>query len=109
VRSMMDGSAGGEAMFRRMVEAGEEWLTGTDIPTVDPRAYSAVLVAMQMGMFLLGDQIARAIGTEPGHITPLGRPRVLRAAVEIFSHPLLTPEQRDQVLKALEQLTDPEE
>ncbi|HEU4349638.1 MAG TPA: TetR family transcriptional regulator [Actinoplanes sp.] len=109
IRSMMDGSTGGEAMFQRMVEAGEDWLAGTDLQTADPRAYSAVLVAMQMGMFLMNDQIARAIGVEAGQPYPLGHTRILRAAVEIFAQPLLTSEQADQVIKALDRFTCPEE
>ena len=109
VRSMMDGSAGGEAMFMRMVEAGEDWLAGTDLQTADPRAYSAVLVAMQMGMFLMNDQIAKAIGVEIGGPFPYGHGRILRAAVEIFAQPLLTPEQADQAIKALDRFTPPEE
>lgn len=109
VRSMMDGSRGAEAMFLRMVEAGEDWLAGTDIETADPRAYSAVLVAMQMGMFLMHDQIAKAIGMRVDPPFSFGHARVLRAAVEIFGHPLLAPEQADQALKALDRLTEPEE
>jgi AcrR family transcriptional regulator len=106
VRSMMDGSRGGEAMFERMVEAGEEWLSGTGLQTEDPRAYSAVLVAMQMGMFLMGDQIGRAIGLDVSGPFSFGHARILRAAVEIFAQPLLNPEQADQLIKALDRLTE---
>ena len=105
VRSMVDNQT--PAMFQRMVEAGEDWLTGTEIKTADPRAYSAVLVAMQMGMFLLRDQIGQAIGTDLS--APAGHLRLLRAAVEIFGQPLLTPEQAAQAQTALERLiTDKE-
>jgi len=100
VRSMVDNAT--PAMFQRMVEAGEDWLAGTDIKTADPQAYAAVIVAMQIGMFLLRDQIGRAIGADLE--TPAGHLRMLRAAVEIFSQPLLTPEQTAQAQTALERL-----
>ena len=106
VRSMMDGSAGAEVMFLRMVEAGEDWLAGTEIETVDQRTYSAVLVAMQMGMFLMGDQIGKAIGADVSQPMSAGYTRILRAAVEIFSQPLLTGEQAEQAAKALDRLTE---
>jgi TetR/AcrR family transcriptional regulator, regulator of cefoperazone and chloramphenicol sensitivity len=105
VRSMVDNPT--TAMFQRMVEVGEAWLAGTQIKTADPRAYSAVLVAMQMGMFLLRDQIGLAIGSDLS--APAGHLRMLRAAVEIFGQPLLTPEQAAQAQTALERLiTDKE-
>ena len=102
VRSMMDGSPAAEVMFERMVQAGEEWLQGAPVQTADPRAYSAVLVAMQMGMFLMGEQIGRALDVDV--LAPAGHLRLLRAAVEIFGQPLLTPEQAGQVAKVLDRL-----
>ena len=105
VRSLVDNPSA--AMFQRMVEAGEDWLAGTDIKTDDPKAYAAVIVAMQIGMFLLRDQIGRAIGTDLE--TPAGHLRMLSAAVDIFSQPLLTPEQTAQAQTALARLlTDKE-
>jgi hypothetical protein len=97
VRSMADGST--PQLFQLMIEAGEQWLETTTIKTEDRRAYSAVLVAMQMGMFLLRDQLTVALGEDAG--TPAGHSRVLKAAVEIFSQPLLSPEQAVQAKAAL--------
>jgi TetR/AcrR family transcriptional regulator, regulator of cefoperazone and chloramphenicol sensitivity len=102
VRSMQDGSPAAAAMFDRMVEVGEEWLPTTDIKSVDPRAYSAVLVAMKMGMYLLTEQIGRAIGSDT--TTSAGHSRMLRAAVEIFTQPMLTAEQAGQAIAALDRL-----
>ena len=107
VRSTMDGSPSAAAMFDRMVAAGEDWLKTTDIATADPRAYSAVLVALQMGMFLLGDQISRVIDADVNRTA--GHSRMLRATVEIFSQPLLTPEQADRARHALDRLVTEEE
>lgn len=105
VRSLVDNPSA--AVFQRMVEAGEDWLAGTDIKTDDPKAYAAVIVAMQIGMFLLRDQIGRAIGTDLE--TPAGHLRMLSAAVDIFSQPLLTPEQTAQAQTALARLLTDEE
>jgi AcrR family transcriptional regulator len=95
VRSMMDGSPAATAMFRQMVEIGEQWLTGRGIESPDMRAYSAVLCAMQMGVFLMRDQMTDVLGvdvrTEEGHA------RLNRGFVDAFSHPLLTPEEAAQI------------
>jgi TetR/AcrR family transcriptional regulator, regulator of cefoperazone and chloramphenicol sensitivity len=107
IRSMQDGSPTAALMFDRMVDVGEEWLATTDIKSVDPRAYSAVLVAMKMGMFLMTDQIGRAIGADLS--VPSGHSRMLRAAVEIFGQPLLTRELADQAIAALDRFTTTEE
>ncbi|XVQ06321.1 TetR family transcriptional regulator [Spirillospora sp. CA-255316] len=95
VRSMMDGSPAAAAMFRQMVEIGEQWLADHGTESPDVRAYSAVLCAMQMGVFLMRDQMSDVLGvdvrTEEGHA------RVNRGFVDVFSHPLLTPEQAAQI------------
>jgi hypothetical protein len=71
----------------------------TQLRSDDRTAFSAVLVAMQMGMFLLRDQLSTVLGIDAG--TPIGHTRVLKAAVEIFSQPLLTSEQAEQARAAL--------
>src|SRR3954452_14636507 len=75
VRSTLDSPESTSVMFARMVEVGEEWLASHDIHAEDQRAYAAVLVAMQMGMFLMADQISAALGTDvrkpAGHLRML--------------------------------------
>lgn len=105
VRSMVDGST--PQLFQLMVEAGEQWMATTPLESDDPRAFAAVLVAMQTGMFLLREQLSRTLGVDTG--TPAGHTRVLKAAVEIFSQPLLTPEQAGQARAALSLLTTGED
>ena len=104
VRSTMDGSPAGTAMFDRMVDYGESWLTATDLKVSDPRAFVAVLSAMKMSMFTARDLLSRALGSDVGE--PLGWFRVLLASVEIFSQPLVTPEAAEQLRKALERMSD---
>jgi AcrR family transcriptional regulator len=107
VRSTMDGSPAGAAMFDRMVAAGEQWLTTTGFEVEDPRAFSAVLAAMKMSMFTMREPISRALGADVGE--PAGWSRMLLASVEIFSQALVTPEQADQARKALHRMTSSEE
>ncbi|SDT71850.1 TetR/AcrR family transcriptional regulator [Actinoplanes derwentensis] len=102
VRSLMDGSARGSAMFTMAVEHGERWVAGTDLQTSDRRAFAAVLGAMKLGMFVMRDQLTAVLGEDVGE--PSGYLRMIRASVEVFSQPLLTPEQADRTLKELDQL-----
>jgi AcrR family transcriptional regulator len=97
VRSMVDGST--PQLFQLMVEAGEQWMVTASLESEDPRAFSAVLVAMQMGMYLVRDQISEVLGVDTR--TPAGHSRVLKAALEIFSQPLVTPEQAEQARAAI--------
>ncbi|MEU4621841.1 TetR family transcriptional regulator [Actinoplanes sp. NPDC023801] len=104
VRSLMDGSPRGQAMFAAAVQGGERWLAGTKLETDDPRAFVAVLGAMKLGMFLMRDQLTAALGEDVGELP--GYVRMIRASLEIFSQPLLTPEQAEQGMKALDRLRD---
>lgn len=104
VRSMLDGSQTAEGLFDDAVRLSEEWLTRGEVPTRDLRAYAAVLVAMQLGVFMLRDQLSRALGEDVG--TPAGRLRLHRGFAEAFSTPLLTPEQNEQMQAALDRLQE---
>lgn len=104
VRSMQDGSAAAEALFDDAVRLGEDWLTRSEVQTRDLRAYAAVLVAMQMGVFMLGDQLSRAFGEDVD--SPAGQLRLQRAFAETFSTPLLTPEQNSKIQAALDRLQE---
>jgi len=95
VRSMMDGSQTASALFLEMVEVGEEWTKAHDIDTDDRRAYAAVLAAMKMGVFVLRDQVSKALGEDIA--SPDGYARMTRAMVDIFTIPIMTPEQREQL------------
>jgi AcrR family transcriptional regulator len=86
VRSTLDSPAATSAMFGRMVEMGEQWVAEQEIRVADPRAYAAVLVAMQMGMFLMADQLTAALGTDV--TKPAGHLRMMAGAIDVFTHPL---------------------
>jgi AcrR family transcriptional regulator len=106
VRSTVDG-AGPSAMFERFVTQGEEWLADQPFKVKDARTYVAVLCAMQMGAFLMRDQMSHVLGLDLDR--PENHARVLRAMVEVFTQPLLDPEQADQAFTALDRLSTPEE
>ena len=106
-RSVLDGSPAGSALFDRLIEYGERWFTTVDIKTEDPKAFIAVLSVMKMSMLTSRDLLTRVLGVDTGE--PEGWVRVLRASLEIFSTPLVTPEQADLARGALERLHTPEE
>jgi AcrR family transcriptional regulator len=86
VRSTLDSPATSSVMFGRMVEMGEQWVAEQEIRVGDPRAYAAVLVAMQMGMFLMAEQLSAALGTDV--TKPAGHLRLMASAIDVFTHPL---------------------
>jgi AcrR family transcriptional regulator len=103
-RSMMDGSEAAEGLFDDAVRLSEDWLSRGAVESRDLRAYAAVLVAMQMGVFMLRDQLSHAFGEDVG--TAAGQLRLQRGFAEAFSTPLLTPEQNTQIQAALDRLQD---
>lgn len=106
-RSVLDGSPAGSALFDRLIEYGERWFKAADVKTEDPKAFIAVLSVMKMSMLTSRDLLTRVLGVDTGE--PEGWVRVLRASLEIFSTPLVTPEQADLARGALERLNTSEE
>jgi AcrR family transcriptional regulator len=102
-RALLDGSKAAASMFDEMVELGDKWLRRhyPDL-AADPRACSAVLVAMQIGMLGMHEHLSRALGADI--LSSAGYLRVSRASVDLYSHPLLTPEQAAQAHAAYDQL-----
>ena len=106
-RSVLDGSPAGSALFDRVVEYGLRWFDASDLKVDDPKAFIAVLSVMKMSMLANRDLLSRVLGVDTGE--PEGWLRVLRASVEIFSKPLVTPEQADMLRAALDSAHTPEE
>ncbi|MFK4087645.1 TetR family transcriptional regulator [Kribbella sp. NPDC020789] len=97
VRSMMDGSETAADLFQQTVEYGEQWAKTHGVVTDDYRAWSAVITVMKLGVFVLRDQLEHALDVDIS--TTDGYARVSRAFVDIFSQPLLTPEQATNLRK----------
>jgi AcrR family transcriptional regulator len=102
-RALLDGSSAAASMFDDMVELAEQWLARYHPgQSTDPRAYAAVLVAMQIGMLGMHDHLSRALGADI--LSPEGHLRMTRGAVDLHSHALLNPDQAAQAHAALDRL-----
>jgi AcrR family transcriptional regulator len=106
-RSLMDGSPNATVLFDRLIAYGEGWLETAGLKVRDPQAFIAVLSVMKMSMLTMHDQLSRVLGVDTGE--PEGWARMSAAAIEIFSTPLVTPEQAELALRALERINTPEE
>ncbi|WP_308200915.1 helix-turn-helix domain-containing protein [Actinoplanes sp. M2I2] len=102
IRSMMDGSPTGAAMFDRMLEYGHRWLATTDLKVADPEAFVAVLAVMKMSLFTMRDLMSRALGSDVTETATWAR--MLRASLDLFSQSLITPEQALRAQAALDRL-----
>lgn len=106
-RSMIDGTPAAASLFDGMVALAEQWLTShhPGIST-DPRAYAAVLVAMQAGPLLLHSHLSRALGTDildvEGHL------RLSRAIVDVHTHALLSPDLAAEAHAAYDRIHHPQ-
>ena len=105
-RAMVDGSAAAATMFDDMVEVSEQWLARHH-PGIsgDLHAYAAVLVAMQAGLLAMHEHLSRALGADI--LTPEGHLRMSRAAVDLHSQALLSPELAAQAHAAIDQMRTP--
>ncbi|RZT28114.1 TetR family transcriptional regulator [Kribbella sp. VKM Ac-2569] len=97
VRSMMDGSETATALFLEGVDAVEEWTTSFGINPKDRRGYAAALAAIKLSVFVFRDQVSKALGEDI--TTPAGYNRIGQALMEVFTIPLLTQEQVDNMRK----------
>jgi AcrR family transcriptional regulator len=97
VRSMMDGSETATALFLEGVDAVEAWASSYGITPKDPRGYAAALAAIKLSVFILRDQVSKALGEDI--TTPAGYNRIGQALMEVFTIPLLTPEQVEKIRK----------
>ena len=98
-RSVLDGGPAATALFDRLLEYGEHWLATTDIKIQDPKAFILLLSVMKMSLFTSRDLMSRVLGTDTGELA--GWARVLRSSLEVFSTPLITPEQARMAWDAL--------
>ncbi len=103
VRSMLDGSPSSEEMFSQMIGLAEGWLAANHPDGIaDRHAYGSVLVAMELGAWMMRDQLSAALGADV--LEPEGQLRMARAKVEFYSTPLLSPEVAATARTAIDQL-----
>jgi AcrR family transcriptional regulator len=102
-RALLDGSPAAASMFDDMVDLAEQWLGRYDsTQSADPRAYAAVLVAMQIGMLGMHEHLSRALGADI--LSPEGHLRMTRGTVDLHSHVLLSPDLAAQAYAAIDQV-----
>lgn len=102
-RAMVDGSPAAARMFDDTVELTEQWLARHNPGlSSDPRAYAAVLVAMNLGRLVLHEHLSRVLGVDV--LSVPGQLRMGRGTVDIHAHPLVTAELAAQIHAALDQL-----
>ncbi|GAA3651441.1 TetR/AcrR family transcriptional regulator [Nonomuraea antimicrobica] len=93
-RALAEGWA--EPFFDEMVRIGERWLAQADesrpdVPDVDPRSRSAVIAAMALSLSVLSKHVERGMGVDLDSVE--GQDKLLRALLDVYSHPLMTPEE----------------
>ncbi|MFI6828299.1 TetR/AcrR family transcriptional regulator [Kribbella sp. NPDC050241] len=101
VRSMMDGSETAAALFLGAVDSIEEWSTAYGIHPTDRRAYAAAMAAIKLSVFVFRDQVSKALGEDI--TTPAGYARIGQGLMEVFTIPLITEEQAEQLRKKSEE------
>jgi TetR/AcrR family transcriptional regulator, regulator of cefoperazone and chloramphenicol sensitivity len=104
-RSMLDGSPAADAMFGELVGLGERWLDDHHPGEMaDPTAYAALLVAMELGVLVMREQISRALGADI--LGPEGHLRLARSKLDFYSRPLLSPELAEKGHAALDEFQE---
>ena len=104
-RSLVDGSPAAEAMFDEMVELCEAWLAQHNPGQMaDPRGYSAALVAMQSGLFMMHRPLSRWLGADI--FTAEGHLRLTAALIDFYAQPLLKPEFAEQARATVRHLQE---
>ncbi len=102
-RSMLDGSPAAVAMFAEMVDLGERWLAQYHPGLIDDqRAYSALLVAVELGALSMNEQLSQSLGADI--LSPEGHLRLAKAKIDFYLQPLLSPELAAQANAAIDGL-----
>ena len=102
-RSLVDGSPAAAAMFDEMVGLAEAWLAEHNPGQMtDPHGYAALMIAMEIGMLMMHEQLSRSLGADV--FTREGNLRLAAARIDFYSQPLLSPELAEQARAAVAHL-----
>ncbi|MEU7880956.1 TetR/AcrR family transcriptional regulator [Microbispora bryophytorum] len=105
VRALTEGWAA--PVFDELVELGEQWLAEADAKRPDPpyaerKVRAALGVAMALSVPILHRQLSRAMGFDV--FSPEGDHLLARAMLDIYSHPILSPEEAAEMRDALDKI-----
>lgn len=108
-RALIDDSETAAQIFAEMVAMTEQSLREADKLTTDPatadlRTRATLMVAMALGIPAFQAHISRNIGTDIN--TPEGDRRIALAILDIYSHPVLTPDSARAMRKGLDKQGD---
>ncbi|BBY11562.1 TetR/AcrR family transcriptional regulator [Mycobacterium marseillense] len=106
-RALVEGGAG--ELFDALVSMTEGWLASADEHRVEPadidaKSRATLITAMALAVPLLHDHISRGLGVDIN--TAEGDLRVAASLVDIYSNPLLTPEQAQSARDDLSRRTE---
>ena len=102
-RSLLDGSDAADAMLAEVLELSREWIERHDTGEIaDPSAEAALLVATELGVLVMREQLSHALGDDI--LGQRGHLRLARAKVDFYSKPLLSPEVAARARAALDEL-----
>jgi AcrR family transcriptional regulator len=104
-RALAEGSAA--RLFDEMVRMSEEWLavadqSRPDPPDVDRRTRAALITAMALAIPILHEHVSRAMGVDV--FSPEGDQVLVRALLDVYSHPLLSTEEAASARAGLDQV-----
>jgi AcrR family transcriptional regulator len=105
-RSLVDGSQAAADLFQRMVGLCGSWLDRYHEGEFDdPRAFSAYLIAMEVGALSLQAELSHALGADV--LSRDGHLRLTRARIDFYSRPLLSEEIAAQARAAISAFSTP--
>ncbi|MFI5896975.1 TetR/AcrR family transcriptional regulator [Actinoplanes sp. NPDC051513] len=102
-RALSEGAA--TALFDEFVRIHEQWLAqadrvSDDPPKADLRARAVVRTAMTLSISVLHEHVSRSMGADLAD--PDGERRLLRAMLDVYSQPMLTPQEATAARDALD-------
>ncbi|WP_067467639.1 TetR/AcrR family transcriptional regulator [Actinomadura macra] len=102
-RAMIDSSPTATSIFSYLVDLAERWLTEhRPDQCTDVRALAAVVVGSKIGVLVMWDQVAQALGAA-GSSAEAGA-RIRQGMVELLANPLIGPDLTVDIGKAFDQV-----
>jgi AcrR family transcriptional regulator len=106
-RSLIDG--GSAELFDEITRMGEAWVATFDArregePVTHPQVRAAILTAWSLALPVMSKHLSRVLGVDLA--TPEGDALLASALLELYSHPLMSPEDAAKARAGLKGLSD---